>query len=182
MTSVCRNAARRIAALLLASSFLLSSGCVTSTFRMTEPEPGQLSSEGHTIRKVLHGMNTGVYLFYWIPLWSGSPRRPNRREYDLFEHQVDWKAMRRMFDKANRKLKGDGIEDFTCRESSSGVFGLWIFWKRAVRADAVCVTYRKKSEKSASGKKKTVSGDKKAPQTAPGAEKSLKNSSGGDKL
>ena len=148
MNSACRNFARRFASLLLASSFLLPSGCVTSTFRMTDPEPGQLSSEGHAIRKVLHGMNTGVYLFYWIPLWSGKPRRPNRREYDLFEHQVDWKAMRRMFDKANRRLKGDAIEDFSCRESSSGAFGLWIVWKRAVRAQALCVTWKKKAENS----------------------------------
>ena len=175
MNSACRNFARRFASLLLASSFLLPSGCVTSTFRMTDPEPGQLSSEGHAIRKVLHGMNTGVYLFYWIPLWSGKPRRPNRREYDLFEHQVDWKAMRRMFDKANRKLKGDGIEDFTCRESSSGAYGLWIVWKRAVRAEALCVSRRKKSGKAAGGEKNAAKPD------AP-AEKSLKKSADGDKL
>jgi len=142
---------RRGVFLLAAVLFLLPSGCVTSTFRMTDPDPGQCSSEGHPIRKVLHGMNTGIYLFYWIPLWSGSPRRPNRREYDLFTHQVDWKAMRRMFDKANRRLKGDAIEDFSCRESSSGAFGLWIVWKRAVRAQALCVTWKKKSEHAPGG-------------------------------
>ena len=175
MRFVRRKFPRRFTTLLLAALFLLPSGCVTSTFRMTDPEPGQCSSGGHRIKKVLHGMNTGVYLFYWIPLWSGSPRRPNRREYDVFMHQVDWKAMRRMFDKANRKLEGDAIEDFSCRESSSGMLGLWIFWKRAVRAEAVCVTYRKKSAKGAADDKK---------ETEPGAkrEKSLKNISGSDRL
>ena len=175
MRSAWRKSARRAAAALLAVLLMLPAGCVTSTFRMTDPEPGQLSSEGHAIKKVLHGMNTGVYLFYWIPLWSGSPRHPNRHDYDLFMHQVDWKAMRRMFDKANRKLKGDGIEDFSCRESSSGAYGLWIVWKRAVRAEALCVSYRKKSGKAAGSEKKA------AKPEAP-AEKSLKKSADGDKL
>ena len=135
--------------LLLAVSALFSGGCVTSTFKMTDPAPGQVSREGHPVRKVLHGMNTGVYLFYWIPLWSGNPRRPNRREYDVFTHQVEWKSMRRMFDRANGMLKGDGVEDFSCRESSSGAFGLWIFWKRAVRAEALSVTYAEPKGKDA---------------------------------
>ena len=167
-----RGSARRVASLLLASLFLLPAGCVTSTFRMSDPPPGQLSSEGHEVRKVLRGMNTGIYLFYWIPLWSGIPRRPNRREYDLFMHQVDWKAMRRMFDVANGKLKGDAIEDFTCRESSSGVFGLWIIWKRAVRAEALCVTYPKKSDEN----------DEKSAEPASKSENRLKKTSDGDKL
>ena len=167
-----RNLARRALSLLFAGLFLLPSGCVTSTFSMTDPAPGQCSSEGHPIKKVLHGMNTGIYLFYWIPLWSGSPRRPNRREYDLFTHQVDWKALRRMFDKANRKLEGDAVEDFSCRESSSGIFGLWIIWKRAVRAEAVSVTYRKKSSRK----------QKKTEEPAPNPENGLKNAPGGDKL
>jgi len=124
---------------------------------------------------VLHGMNTGVYLFYYIPLWSGNPYRPNRREYNLFEHQTDWKAMRRMFGKGNEKLKGDAIEDFSCRESSSGVYGLWIVWKRAVRADALCVSYRKSPRKAAGNEKKAAKPD------AP-AEKRLKKSADGDKL
>jgi hypothetical protein len=127
----------------LASVMLFSaSGCVTSTCEVISPLPGQLSSEGHHVKAMLRGMNTGVYLFYWIPLWSGKPERPNRREYDICMHKVDWTAMRRMFDAVGNGIESDAIEDFTFRESSSGKYGLWIFWKRVVHAEALAVTFK----------------------------------------
>lgn len=131
---------------MAAAMIAVSAGCVTSTCEWSKPPVGMKSSDGHEVVATMRGMNTGVYLFYYIPLWSGKPRRPNRREYDTFEHQITTKAMRRMFAHKAKMLKADGVADFNCTESSSGVWTLWIFWKRAVRAEALAVKYPAKKK------------------------------------
>ncbi|MBQ6352436.1 MAG: replication initiation protein [Lentisphaeria bacterium] len=121
----------RLAAALLLLGAL--TGCVTSTVKITPAEPGRISSSGARVTHFLEGMNTGVYLFYWIPLWSGNPRNPNQRDYDLLKHQVSEKDIYRMFDSVAKRMGKKPVEDIRVRTRSSGVWTLWIFWKRSVR-------------------------------------------------
>ena len=121
------------------SVLFLVSGCVTSTLRITPAEPGRVSSGGNPVAYSLDGMNTGVYLFYWIPLWTGNPNRPNQRDYDILRHRVEDKAIYRMFDAANKRRRTGGVEDVTVISRSTGVWSLWILWKRSVHGRGVLI-------------------------------------------
>ena len=137
----------KLSAKLSAASLLalFVSGCVTSTLKYTPAEPGSTSKSGAPVSYVVEGMNSGVYLFYYIPLWSGNPRRFNQRDYDLFRHRVDDKAIYRMFDVAAQRMHSARYEDAVVTHRSSGVWTLWIFWKRSVHGHAVLV--REKPDK-----------------------------------
>ena len=127
---------------LLAASLLalLVSGCVTSTLKYIPAAPGSTSKSGEPVSYVVEGMNSGIYLFYYIPLWSGNPRRFNQRDYDLFRHRVDDKAIYWMFDVAAKRMHSARYEDATITHYSTGVWTLWIFWKRSVYGRAVLVS------------------------------------------
>ena len=132
-----------VAGALLTLCFV--SGCVTSTLKVTPADPGAVSSKGSPVVYSLSGMNSGVYLFYWIPLWTGNPRNPNERDYDILSHRINEKAIYRMFDSVNRRRHTDGVEDVTVEMRSSGVWTLWILWKRSVHGRGVLI--RGKSSK-----------------------------------
>ena len=132
-----------VAALLL---LLGSAGCVTSTLKISPAEPGRVSSSGDRVTHVLEGMNTGVYLFYWIPLWTGNPKRPNQRDYDILRHRINDKAIYRMFDSAAKRMGKGRVEDIQVRTGSSGVWTLWIFWKRSVRGTGSLVVKKSRRD------------------------------------
>ena len=134
---------------LLLALFLLN-GCVTSTVKHTMIDPkGQSKTEktatpGRREIARLEGMNSGVFLFYYIPLWSGKDTRPNRVEYKTFRNLVQPKNMKRMLKAYGRKvLKADDVENITCEEKASGIWTLWIFWKRSVHGTGTAVKYKK---------------------------------------
>jgi len=118
---------------------LLFSGCVTSTLKYYPAEPGRVSRSGAPVKYVVEAQNTGVYLFYYIPLWTGNPRYPNQRDYDLLEHRINDKTIYRMFDLAAERMHLERFEDAEITFRSSGVWTLWIFWKRLVYGRAVLV-------------------------------------------
>lgn len=129
-------------ALVLALVFL--TGCVTSSVKHTMASPGEKSSSGNRAVAKLEGMNSGVFLFYYIPLWSGKDTRPNRQEYRTFRNLVEQKNMKRMFDTYARKfMKADGVEDIKTEEKSSGIWTLGIFWKRSIHGTGTAVKYKK---------------------------------------
>ena len=132
---------KKASTLFAAALFLafFGSGCVTSTLKYTPAEPGRTSKSGAPVSYVVDGMNSGVYLFYYIPLWTGSPYHPNQRDYDLFRHRVNDKAVYRIFDVAAHRMHADRYEDATVYYHSVGVWTLWIFWKRSVHGRAVLV-------------------------------------------
>ena len=134
-----------LAALLLGTL----TGCVTSTLRIRAAEPGRVSSSGGAVTHTLEGMNTGIYLFYWIPLWTGNPKRPNQRDYDLFRHRINDKAIYRMFDSAAKRMGKGTVEDIRIRTGSSGVWTLWIVWKRSVRGTGSLVVKKSRDSKKA---------------------------------
>ena len=131
---------RRMATALLAALVILGlAGCNTSTVTMLPPAEGQTASSGAKAAANLEGENWGIFLFYWIPLWSGHPGSPNRREYVVFGNRVKGKYMDMMLRQRAKQMKAETIEDLKVRESSTGVFSLWILWRRSISATAVAV-------------------------------------------
>ena len=126
-----------IAAVLAAA---LLAGCAASTLRITPAEQGRKTKNGKHVAFTVEGMNSGIYLFYYIPLWSGSPTNPNENRIGVFQHRVDDKSMYRMFDKANKRMHTDGVEEITVDHRSVGFWSLWIVWKRSVHARALLVS------------------------------------------
>ncbi len=132
----------RIATLALV--LVLMSGCVTSTVKHTMAPKGEKAPSGNRAVAQLEGMNSGIFLFYYIPLWSGKDTRPNRREYKTFRNLVEPVNMKRMFNMYSKKfLKADGVENIKTEEKSSGVWTLWILWKRSVHGTATAVKFKK---------------------------------------
>ena len=126
-------------------ALILSGGCVTSTVtHRMEPQAKEKDKSGKRVVAQLDGMNSGVFLFYYIPLWSGKDTRPNRREYRTFRNLVQPKNMKKMLDGYARKfLKADGVENVRVEEKSSGVWTLWILWKRSIHGSGTAVKYKK---------------------------------------
>lgn len=131
---------RRMTTALLAALVILGlAGCNTSTVTMLPPAEGQTSSSGAKVAANLEAENWGMFLFYWIPLWSGYPGSPNRREYVVFGNRVKEKYMDMMLRQRAKQMKAETIEDLKVRESSTGLFSLWILWRRNISATAVAV-------------------------------------------
>jgi hypothetical protein len=119
---------------------LLATGCThTSTLTWTPGEPEQVTSSGKKVVWNLTGVNNGMYLFNCIPLWSGYSTRPNRHDYKLFQDQLTVPEMRKLLDDKLKELGADAVEDIQISESSSGAMGLWIVWKRSMRATGCAV-------------------------------------------
>lgn len=124
---------------VLVAITLAMSGCATSEMIMQPPAAGQTGPGGAKVVENLEARNWGVFLFYWIPVWSGNPGRPNQRDYVVFENRVKEKYMEIMFRNRAKQLKAGEVEDIRVRESSTGFFSLWILWRRSMSATAVAV-------------------------------------------
>ena len=132
-----RRFSRWTAAVLTAS---LLAGCASSTWRITPAAQGRKSKNGKHVAFSIEGMNSGVYLFYYIPLWSGSPTNPNENRIGMFRDRVNDKAIFLMFDEANKRMNTDGVEEISVDHRSVGVWTLWILWKRSVHGRALLVS------------------------------------------
>ncbi|MBR7118932.1 MAG: hypothetical protein IKC77_01895 [Lentisphaeria bacterium] len=128
---------------VLSAVLLLCSGCVTSTVTQIKAAPGERSASGKRVVAHLQGMNSGVFLFYYIPLWSGKENRPNNRDYDTFRNRVEKKHMRKMLDLQAKRLGADEVENLSIHTKSSGIWTLWIFWKRSVHGVGTAVKSKK---------------------------------------
>lgn len=135
--------------LFCAAAAVMLAGCVqTSTVTWSPAIPGQKSSDGHKAVWNLHARNCGLYLFYYIPIWSGKVTRPNRGDYEIFKDNVNEWGMYRLLDSRLAMLDASRVEDVKFKSHSSGMLGLWIFWKRSMIADAVAVVPGGKSKKN----------------------------------
>ena len=122
----------------LAAPILITAGCNTSVVTMLPPAEGQTSSSGERVVANLEGSNWGIFLFYYIPLWSGNPNRPNRRDYVTCRNRIENKYTDMMLKGWAKQLKAE-VEDVEITESSTGFFSLWILWRRSQHATAVAV-------------------------------------------
>ena len=128
----------------LFAAVLLLCGCTsTSTVTQFPGKKGEISSSGKPVAWHLKGSNRGLYLFYFIPIWSGKPNRPNKAVYDTFQHHLTDRDMLELLDRRRERLKGDALEDMTVRYSSSGWWSLWILWHRSSVGSAVITGGRK---------------------------------------
>ena len=124
---------------------LVFSGCAhTSTLTWEAPVAGQKSSEGNPVVWNLSAVNNGMFLFYFIPLWSGHPTSPNRHDYKIGQNKLTRANMRRQLECLLKPLEADRVEDVKISESSSGAMGLWIIWKRSVKGEGVAVKVQKR--------------------------------------
>ena len=122
---------------------LLAGGCATSVVTHIKADPDAKSSGGAKAVAHMQGLNSGVFLFYWIPLWSGKENRPNRREYKTFQNRVEKKHMRKMLDIHAKRLGGDSVDDVKIHTEASGFWSLWILWTRSVYGTATAVKTKK---------------------------------------
>ena len=120
-----------------ALALLLLASCATSTVVHRPVADGQKTLAGHPAAMHVEGMISGVYLFYWLPLWSGQWTKPNRQDYDLFTDNLKPRHMYKMLDMYARKHEWGKVEDVTVSERSTGWIGLWIFWKRSIHASGL---------------------------------------------
>ena len=144
--------------LFLLLPLLLLTGCATSVCRHYAAAPGQVDSSGEAVVAELKGQNYGYFLFYGIPLWSGTAHRPNEKEWDLWKNQVRERDLRRMFARRAEQLKADEVDDVKISQKSSGFWSLWIIWRRSVTGTCVAVKEQRrdsadKEEKSSQKKK-----------------------------
>ena len=119
-------------------------GCTTSKLVATKPYEEQKSSAGNRVVANVKGEINGLYLFYWIPLWSGEPWRPNERDYDTFTHYVTPAYMSRMLDNYRRRHKYDAVEDLEINRVNRGWWSLGILWVRSIYGSAVMTEKMKK--------------------------------------
>ena len=123
-----------------AAAVLLTGGCVrTSTLEWTPAQAGDVSSSGKEVAYHLKARNCGLYLFNFIPIWSGKVSRPNRKDYELWEDMVNEWDMRRLLDRKLEQLGASHVEDVKMSSYSSGAWTLWIFWKKSMTASAVAI-------------------------------------------
>ena len=120
----------RIAAAALA--LLLLASCSTSKVVHRPIDDGQKTLAGHPAAMHVEGMISGVYLFYWVPLWSGPWTKPNRQDYDLFTDNLKPRCMYKMLDMYAGRHGWGKVEDVVVSENSTGWIGLWIIWKRSI--------------------------------------------------
>ena len=111
---------------------------LTRRIWLLPPAEGQTSSSGERVVANLEGSNWGIFLFYYIPLWSGNPNRPNRRDYVTCRNRIENKYTDMMLKGWAKQLKAE-VEDVEITESSTGFFSLWILWRRSQHATAVAV-------------------------------------------
>jgi hypothetical protein len=121
-------------------STLVLSGCTsTSVFKCTPVKEHKLNKDGHQIVAQLTGSNVGYFLFNGIPLYSGVPHRPNRREYKSFENRVKPKHIEIMFDSQLKYINADGISNLEINTSQSGWHTLGIIWTRKIEGKAFAI-------------------------------------------
>lgn len=137
---------------LMLPALVLLAGCNTSYIRSTPPLPGQVSGTGRTVVGNIEASNTGFYLFYWLPVVSGSTTRPNRREYNMFSDRLHNRYMYPMLEVRAKLLKGNAVEDIVSQESSTGWWSLWILWRRTRFLSAVAVDKHAPKPEAEAGK------------------------------
>ena len=135
---------KKILNVFLLLLLLSAAGCATSTLKWTPGVQGERSQAGRKVLWNLEGVNNGIYLFYYIPVFCGSPTRPNRWDYKFFRHCTGEKHAYFLLNSKLKQLKADAVEDVNVKFNSNGWIGLGIFWSRSFSATGVAVQKKKK--------------------------------------
>lgn len=125
--------------ILLLFLLLATAGCSTSTLQWQPVKAGTTSKSGKKALWHLKGVNNGIYLFYYIPFFCGSPTRPNRWDYKFFRHCTGEKHAMILMNSKLKQLKADAVEDLKIKYNSNGWPGLGIIWSRSFYATGTAV-------------------------------------------
>ncbi len=125
------------------SAAMLLCGCVTSKVHFTPPLPEQkpLVPEKTEVVGNVKGSNWGLFLFNsrYLPISSGNYRRPDTGDYHLFRNWIKPGYMREMLLNRAKKEGADHLQEVEIKQSSTGLFSLFIVWRRDIEGTAVAV-------------------------------------------
>ncbi len=124
----------------LATVFVLT-GCIaaTSTLDTYPPDPQAVAESGNRALAAAKASNRGLYLFYYLPIWSGKPHVPNLYRYLMFKDYLRKGYMTSMLNAAREKVAGESIENARYMSHCNGWWGLGIFWIRSMHAEATII-------------------------------------------
>ena len=82
--------------------------------------------------------NSGYYLFNVLPIYTGHPYHPNRKDYRAWHDDIKPEvnagtllySMKSLYD-------AEELADVEHQESSWGYFSLWILWRKTITTTAV---------------------------------------------
>ncbi len=128
--------------LVLLPALLLLSGCFggTSKVEILPPHDGQVTADGLPVTANIRSFNRGMYLFNWLPIWSGRPDLPNQRRYRTFRNYVKEGYNVIMMEQAvSKRVKSAELRDIHSEYHTSGMWSLWILWNRTLKTSAAAV-------------------------------------------
>lgn len=135
---------------------VLLAGCATSEAKYSDPVPEQLTTKKHLVVANLEVSNSGIFLFDLIPIYSGSPSEPNRRQYNTFSDDLARDDMYVMLYKWAKFLGADEVEDVKISDTRHAglYYTLFILWRQDRSATGSAVKLKKSDGKSDSKAKK----------------------------
>ena len=84
--------------------------------------------------------NSGYYLFNVLPIYTGHPGHPNRKDYRAFNDDIRPQVNAAiLMSEMQRLYKAEKLADVEHQESSWGYFSLWILWRKNITTTAVGV-------------------------------------------
>ncbi len=131
---------KRIGTAAAALLLLTLTGCIGATSTLDVYAADNPPTEnGRRSIGAAKASNRGLYLFYYLPVWSGKPQTPNLYRYKAFQDYLRKGYMNLMLDAGRAELGGKEIENVRYLSSSNGWWGLGIFWLRSMHAEATII-------------------------------------------
>lgn len=130
----------KILCLFAVSIAVFTAGC-NHVQVATQPFPAN-AKEQNGFKPLAYGTarNCGYYLFNVIPLHTGHPRHPNRKQYHAFHDDIRPAVNANILQNEMRRLyKADQLVNVKHTESSWGYFSLWLVWRKAITTTAIGV-------------------------------------------
>lgn len=130
---------RQISALLIAGTAAIVLSACSHSQVFTEPLDANTPAPAG-MQAVAYGraQNSGYYLFNVLPLHTGHPYHPNRKDYRAWHDDIKPEvnagtllySMKSLYD-------AEELADVEHQESSWGYFSLWILWRKTITTTAV---------------------------------------------
>ena len=128
----------QISALLIAGTAAIVLSACSHSQVFTEPLDANTPAPAG-MQAVAYGraQNSGYYLFNVLPLHTGHPYHPNRKDYRAWHDDVNPEVNAGMLLYSMKQLYGaEQLADVEHQESSWGYFSLWIVWRKTIYTTA----------------------------------------------
>ena len=151
-----KNFKQQFFALLFAGTAAVMLSACSHSQVFTEPLEANTPAPGG-MQAVAYGraQNSGYYLFNVIPLHTGHPYHPNRKDYRAWHDDITPEVNAGMLLYSMKRLyDAEKLIDVEHQESSWGYLSLWIIWRKTISTTATGLKKLKpvKNKKSTSGK------------------------------